>query len=85
MDQAYVQLDIDYKYRPEQVTAIRTDLMPARLEPVRARPELYNIAADPQERNNLAATDPARLAHMVNALETWFEAAAAEGMRKRAR
>jgi arylsulfatase A-like enzyme len=43
----YVELDIAYKYQPEQVPTIRTDLVPRRLSPVLPPPELYNIGADP--------------------------------------
>ena len=36
-------------------------------------PELYNIADDPLERNDLAALDPHRVSKMMMGLETWFE------------
>ena len=35
--------------------------------------ELYNIAEDPLERENLAAAHPERVRRMVRALEAWFE------------
>lgn len=79
----YVALDIAYKYAPEQVPAIRTDLIPNRLPPTLPPPELYNIRLDPREQQNLAAQEPQRLAHMIHALETWFEETVAEGMAQR--
>lgn len=81
----YVALDIAYKYHPEQVPAIRTDMEPERLIPAPPAPELYNIGSDPLEQNNLAAQEPERVKQMQRALETWFEAVAAEGMSKRGR
>lgn len=32
---------------------------------------LYNVAKDPQETTDLAAQEPARVARMTAALETW--------------
>ena len=80
----YVALDIEYKYHPERVPSIRTDMMPALVIPDPLPPELYNIRNDPLEQHNLAPHEPIRLAHMQNALESWFEEVAAEGMSKRA-
>jgi len=40
--------------------------------------ELYNIAADPLERNDLAAEEPERVRRMLRELETWFEAVEAD-------
>ena len=83
MEKRYVELDIAYKYHPEQVTAIHTDLMPQRIIPAPAAPELYNIHDDPQEQHNRAQAEPARMARMVAALETWFAEVSAEGMAQR--
>lgn len=81
MAETYVQLDIEYKYNPERVPAIRSDLFPERILPAPPRPELYNIREDPLELNNVAEREPRRLALMVLAVETWFREITAEGMR----
>ena len=41
-------------------------------------PQLFNLAADPLERNDLALDDPSRVARMVRALDAWFEEVEAE-------
>lgn len=51
---------------------------PPREVPPPPPPELYNIALDPLERENLAAVYPERAATMLRALETWFEEVDAE-------
>jgi arylsulfatase A len=79
----YVELDIAYKYQPEQVPSIRTDLLPRRLSPILPPPELYNIGADPGEQHNLAQQEPQRVAQMLDALEIWYADVVTEGMRKR--
>ncbi len=37
-------------------------------------PMLFNLASDPQERADLAATHPDRVRRMMHALENWFDA-----------
>lgn len=83
MAETYVNLDIEYKYNPERIPEIRTDLLPERILPAPAQPELYNIREDPLELKNVAAEEPNRLASMVSAVETWYEEVTAEGMRSR--
>ena len=57
---------------------------PITTEPVRvtlpaALPlELYNIADDPSEQNDLADADPARVGQMTSTLESWFNEVEAE-------
>jgi len=46
---------------------------PPRELPEPSAPELYNIAADPMESNNLAEEHPDRARGMLTELETWFE------------
>jgi hypothetical protein len=69
----YIQRDIDYKYRPLEVTGIADWPEPARIIPDPPPAELYNIATDPLEQNNLASKDPGRTRHMLAEIETWFE------------
>lgn len=83
MQAHYVELDIAYKYQPEQVPSIRTDLLPARISPTLPLPELYNIRKDPVEQHNLAQSEPQRVAQMLGALESWYDEVTAEGLRKR--
>ncbi len=43
-----------------------------------SRPELYNLAQDPGEQQNLAATYPDRLSRLLRSLENWFDEVEAE-------
>jgi uncharacterized sulfatase len=38
------------------------------------RPELYRVDRDPDERENLAATEPARVAELTKLLDGWWAA-----------
>jgi len=51
---------------------------PERQVPAPPPPELYNIAEDPLERQNLAEKYPERARKMLCELETWFEEVEAE-------
>lgn len=74
----YVTLDIAYKKQPETIRQIVNGLEPAYIIPEPEPPELYHIDADPQERQNLAAVEPIRMARMLTQLESWFEAVEGE-------
>lgn len=78
----YVELDIAYKYEPERITSIFTDMIPQRIVPDLPPPELYNIRQDPREEHNLAAAEPDRVRRMVTELDTWFEQVEAERTRR---
>ena len=69
----YVEVDIEYKYHPENVQTLMDDPDPQFIIPEPLAPELYNIADDPLEQHNLAPTDPARVSRMTTAIENWFE------------
>ena len=69
----YVELDIEYKYHPENVTEIWGDPNLERIIPEPPPPELYNIEEDPLEQRNIADSEPARSARMLTALESWFD------------
>jgi arylsulfatase A len=51
---------------------------PAREVPPPPPPELYNVAEDPLEQQNLAEEYPERARKMLRELETWFEEVEAE-------
>jgi len=67
-------------YEPEQFieNGILVDSFPPRELSNPPPPELYNIADDPDEREDLAAAEPERVARMLRELETWFEEVEAE-------
>ena len=72
--QRYVETDIEYKYHPENVTRLMDDPDPELVVPDPPPPQLYNIAADPFEGNDLAAEHPDRAARMNGRLQDWFGA-----------
>ena len=67
-------------YQPEHFIThgIIRDPDPPREVPPPPPPELYNIAVDPLEQENLASSYPARAHRMLVELETWFEEVEAE-------
>ena len=77
----YIEVDIQYKYHPEEVTSLMDDPDPELIVPPPAPTELYNLADDPLEKVNLAESEAPRTARMISALENWFEEV--EGERRR--
>lgn len=73
---AFVEADQKHKKDPLSLSELlpipRVNLPPP--EP----PELFNLADDPGEKNNLANTHPERTRRMLSQLETWFEDVEAE-------
>lgn len=66
------------RYEPEKIQDVIRDREPERTIPAPPPPELYNIAKDPLERENLANEHPERVARMLGELECWFEEVEAE-------
>lgn len=80
---ADLAMDDELRYEPDQHTDIRRAPYPARsLLGMPPEPELYNLAADPLECQDVAADHPQRVAGMSAALGRWFEDV--EGDRRRA-
>ncbi len=65
-------MDRALKYEPDRFYDICRDPEPERVVPEPPIPELYNIAKDPLERDNLAKQEGTRLHRMLSDLETWF-------------
>jgi len=67
-------------YRPEYFieNGVLGEGDPPREIPDPPPAELYNLADDPGETTDLAATEPDRAARMLRELETWFEEVEAE-------
>jgi arylsulfatase A-like enzyme len=66
-------MDVDAKRRPERYTDIERAPEPEREPYVIPPAQLFDLARDPFERDDLAATEPARVARMERALASWFE------------
>jgi hypothetical protein len=62
-------------YGPEYFirNGVLCDPEPHREVPPAPAPELYNIAKDPLERENLAEKYPDRARKLLRELENWFE------------
>jgi len=73
---AFVEADLLHKKDPG---AVREVLPVPRIRmPPPEPPELYDLASDPFEQNNLADAHPDRVSRMLRSLETWFEDVEAE-------
>ncbi len=73
---AFVEADLKHKEDPAAVQSILPVPRLKKLQP--EPPQLYNLAEDPGETNDLAAADPDRVSRMLGALEQWFEEVEAE-------
>ena len=73
-----LRVDRALKYEPDTIEAVSRTPEPEREVPAPPPPELYNVAQDPSEQNNLADAEPDRAAKMLRELETWFEKVEAE-------
>ena len=76
MAAAFIEADIKHKENP----AIVADLLPVpRLKPFTPEaPQLYNLAVDPGEANDVTAQHPERVRKMLDELDTWFESVEAD-------
>lgn len=70
--------DIDSKYHPENYTTLTASPPPEREPATIPAAQLFNIEEDPQEQQDLAASNPQRIAAMQSALAAWFEEVEAE-------
>ena len=68
---AFIEADIKHKENPLSITDILPVPRMKSLSP--EEPELFNLAVDPSEQNDLAKKHPDRVRKMLNELETWFE------------
>ncbi|MBC7286601.1 MAG: arylsulfatase [Armatimonadetes bacterium] len=73
-----LRMDVELRYEPGKHTDVARWPEPERQIPEPPPAELYNIAADPLEKNNLAEVEPDRARRMLRELETWFEEVEAE-------
>ena len=71
-------VDRGLKYEPHRHPSISETPEPVREIPALPRVELYNLALDPQETENLVERFPERAAGLLRALETWFDEVEAE-------
>ena len=69
----YVELDIKYKYHPEEVTQLMNEPAPELITSPPGEIELFNIEDDPQEKVNLATSEPERANRMLGEIQAWFE------------
>ncbi len=70
----YTELDIEYKYERENVSKIADWPEPVRRMPEEIPvPQLFNLADDPGEQNDLAGREPERAKRMRDALDSWWE------------
>lgn len=76
---SFVEADLLHKKDPQAITGLvlvpRIRMPPP--EPPEP-PELYDLSADPFERDDIAARHPDRMARMLRSLEAWFEDVEAE-------
>jgi len=77
----YIELDIKYKYHPDEVTELMSEPAPNLITSPPGEIELYHIENDPLEKINLAISEPERTGRMLGELQAWFEDVEAERQR----
>lgn len=78
---ADLMMDAALKLSPGAFTEISTGPEPERDVSKPAPPQLFDVAHDPFEEHDVAASEPARTARMVTQLEAWFESVEADRAR----
>ena len=73
---AFSKADSQHKQDPQSISELLP--IPRVRLPDPEPPELYNLAEDPGEQNDLASKYPERTSKMLTELETWFEEVEAE-------
>jgi hypothetical protein len=69
--QAFVEADLKHKEDPAAIRGILPYPRIKRLDP--EPPQLYNLAVDPGENQDLADAEPERTRRMLSELEAWFD------------
>ncbi len=75
---ADLQIDVLSKLQPDQHTTLSRGPEPERAYATAPAPQLFDIAADPAESRDLAATEPVRVRRMQAELAAWFESVEAD-------
>jgi len=73
---AFIEADIKHKEDPRSVSQLLP--VPNIKYPAAEEPELYNLAADPGEQNNVASEHPEITRRLLDELETWFASVEAD-------
>ena len=68
---AFIEADVKHKEDPTSISELLP--VPNIIYPEAEEPELYNLAIDPGEQNNLAVQHPQITHRLLRELETWFE------------
>ncbi len=71
---ADLQIDVLSKVQPHQHTSLTRTPEPERIATTPPAAQLFDVAADPSEVNDLAAAEPVRTRRMQAELAAWFEA-----------
>jgi hypothetical protein len=68
---AFIEADI--KHREDPTSVIKLLKVPNIRYPNSEKPELYNLAVDPSENENVAEENPEIVFKLLNSLENWFD------------
>ncbi len=72
LTQEDLDMDKKLKYEPDSITDITRDPEPERTIPDPPAPLLFDLDADPGERNDLAASRPEIVSRMQSSIDAWF-------------
>lgn len=78
LTQEDLAMDKKLKYEPEGITDISRDPEPERTIPAPPPALLFDLDADPAERNDLASARPEIVSRMQSSIDAWFKEVEAE-------